>query len=292
MLRRLAHYLELAGPDDPLRAGTTWNIVPHVNPDGEERNRGWCEPEVRTLPPDARVDAARYLAGVVREAPGDDVEFGFPPPDRPDDPGPRPENRAAAGFLTEAAAADGPFDLHVSFHGMAFAGGPWFLIDAAWRDRAVPLMDTLRRQVHELGYALHDVQRHGDKGFHRIDRGFCTRPDSISMARHFEARNDLETAARFRLSSMEFVRALGGDPLTLVSELPLFILAGMGETIEPSDPVADDFRDRALPDLVAAAERGADDLEERLTRAGLTAMPVAEQMRLQLQFLEAGLRLV
>jgi len=291
MLRRLAAHLARVGPSDPLLTGASWNIVPHVNPDGEAENRSWCEPEVRDLPPDAGFDVARYLAGVIREPPGEDIEFGFPRPEVDPDDDVRPENRAVAGFLEKAASRSGPFHLHVSFHGMAYAGGPWFLIDAAWRDRAAPLMTTLARQVADLGYPLHDVERRGEKGFHRIARGFCTRPDSASMARHFQARNDPDTAAKFRPSSMEYVRSLGGDPLTLVSEMPLFILKGMGDAIEPADPVADDFRDRILPGLREAVENGDADLDRELEGAGLTAMPIVEQMRLQLLFLEAGLNL-
>jgi len=292
MLRRLAAYLARIGPSDPLLSNATWHVVPHVNPDGEAENRGWCEPEVRELPPEATFDVARYLGGVVREPPGDDIEFGFPRPDAGADAGARPENRAVAGFLEQAVARSGPFHLHVSFHGMAYAGGPWFLIDAAWQDRAAPLMATLTRQVSDLGYALHDVERHGDKGFHRIARGFCTRPDSVSMARYFRDRDDPETAAKFRPSSMEFVRSLGGDPLTLVSEMPLFVLKGMGEAIDPTDPIADAFQERILPGLRESVASGAADLDRALEDAGLTAMPIAEQMRLQLLFLEAGLNLV
>ena len=51
-------------------------------------------------------------------------------------------------------------------------------------------METLGRQVGELGYVLHDVERGGEKGFHRIDEGFTTRPDSRAMKAHFEAPFD------------------------------------------------------------------------------------------------------
>ena len=168
-------------------------------------------------------------------------------------------------------------------------GGPWFLLDAAWLDRTATFQEALSRQVEGMGYALHDVERHGEKGFHRVARGFCTRPDSVSMARYFLDRSDPETAARFRPSSMEFARSLGGDPLTLVSELPFFILKGMGDTIEPTDPVADRFLTVHLPAIRAAGEKEDTDVAARVHEAGLTPMPIAEQMRLQLLFLEAGL---
>ena len=38
MLRRLVSFLVARPADDPLLAAATWSIVPHVNPDGEERN--------------------------------------------------------------------------------------------------------------------------------------------------------------------------------------------------------------------------------------------------------------
>jgi len=292
MLRRLASHLMAVGETDPLKTSATWCIVPHANPDGEMRNRAWCEPEVRHPTPDAVVDPGRYLKGVVREGPGDDMEFGFPRPGPDPDHEARPENRAVADFLRASASVVGPFHLHVSFHGMAHAGGPWFLIDAAWQDRSRPLQERLSRNVEDMGYVLHDVQRNGEKGFHRIARGFCTRPDSGSMARFFLDRGDDETAARSRPSSMEFVRSLGGDTLTLVSEMPLFILAGAGETVEPTDPVAEQFKTQMLPDIQRAAQDKSPDLESLLKAAGLTPMSIEEQMRLQLLFLEAGLNLL
>ncbi|MCB1036733.1 MAG: peptidase, partial [Acidobacteria bacterium] len=81
------------------------------------------------------------------------------------------------------------------------------------------LRNKLTRTVSQMGFGLHDVDRKGEKGFHRIGPGFCTRPDSRAMAAFFIARGDAETAALFRPSSMELVRSLGGDPLTLVSEM-------------------------------------------------------------------------
>ena len=44
-----------------------------------------------------------------------------------------------------------------------------------------------------------DVDRGGEKGFSRIDRGFTTRPDSRAMAAYFLARDDPETAAKICL---------------------------------------------------------------------------------------------
>ena len=88
MLARLAGWLQAQVADHPLLTSVTWSIVPHVNPDGAARNAAWTEV---TEPlrdhlgePDLGYELNRYLAAVVRELPGDDIEFGFPhdPEDR------------------------------------------------------------------------------------------------------------------------------------------------------------------------------------------------------------------
>jgi hypothetical protein len=120
------------------------------------------------------------------------------------------------------------------------------------------------------------VDRGGEKGFRRIDEGFSTRPDSRSMIAWFEERGDPETAVKFRPSSMEYVRSLGGDPFTFVSEMPLFLRPlPDGDSGRPDDPVF-----RAWLERVAFGET-----------AGVRGMPLRDQMRLQLAFLEEALQL-
>ncbi len=281
MLRRLAAFLGALPVNAPLLSAVTWYVVPHVNPDGEARNAAWSE---TTLPAvdhlgqqDRAYDVVLYLRHAVRERPGDDIEFGFPRD--PDDTGARPENRAVAAFLAGGA----PFHLHASFHGMGFASGPWFLIEPAWIDRTAALRDALRRRVRTMGYRPFDVDRGGEKGFRRIDEGFTTRPDSRSMIAFFETRGDFETAAKFRPSSMEHVRSLGGDPLTMVSEMPLFLRPlEEGETGRPDDP-----RFRAFLDRTAA--KPSEEARAEAEREGVRGMPIRDQMRLQLAFLNAAL---
>lgn len=285
MLRRLAGFLAALPADHPLLTGFTWYVVPHVNPDGEAINRAWSDrpqPAVDSRgAPDRVYDLGLYLRHVVREPPGDDMEFGFPRGE--DDGGARPENRAVAAFLSEGA----PFVLHGSFHGMAFATGPWFLIERAWIDRTAGLRESLRRRVREMGYRVFDVDRGGEKGFSRIDEGFTTRPDSVAMRAYFLEREDPAMAERFRPSSMEYVRSLGGDPFTLVSEMPLFLRPlEEGESGRPDDP-----RFRAWLGRMAALG------DSELVRAeaegqGVRGMPLRDQMRLQLAFLEEALRVV
>ncbi len=281
MLRRLSAFLAVLPPDDPLLTGATWYLVPHVNPDGEARNAAWSE--TTRLAVDHRgaedrvYDLPLYLRHAVRERPGDDVEFGFP--HAVDDLEARPENRAVASFLAPGA----PFHLHGSFHGISFATGPWFLIEPAWIERTGRMRQALRERVRSLGYGLFDVDRGGEKGFRRIDEGFSTRPDSVSMRRFFEERGDPATAALFRPSSMEYVRSLGGDPLTLVSEMPLFLRPlEEGETGRPDDPLFHAWRERL--DFLTD--------DEAREGSGVRGMPVRDQMRLQLGFLEEALRAV
>lgn len=262
LLDRLVTCLaRLRTSEDPL-VRFSWWIVPHVNPDGEARNAAWTDPLAERLARgrDARADGAAYGAHVVRELPGDDVEFGFPRDG--DDTGARPETRALHAWWCARGA---PFDLHVSLHGMGVARGPWFLIEPAWRDRCATLIDTCRGEVARLGYVLHDDARTGDKGFERITEGFSTRPDSRAMAEFFERAGEPEMAARFRPSSMETIRALGGDPLTLVTEMPLFLAS-------------------SRPPGVTAAET--------VASGDVTPMPIPDQWHLQWTFIEAGIALV
>ena len=285
MLDRLAAWLDARRPDHPLIERYTWRLVPHVNPDGEARNAAWTRglgpPETWSRQRAAvGVDLASYLGQVVREKPGDDLEFGFPRSPRDEDA--RPEARAVADFLAEARS----YVLHASFHGMAFAAGPWFLLEGAWAGRTAALRSGLRQLVASRGYGVHDIDRGGDKGFTRIGRGFTTRPDSRAMAAHFEALGDAATASLFRPSSMEFVRSLGGEPLTLVSEMPLFLLppAAFPTNAPVPSPVVADLR--------AAALRGEQALEAAARAARLRPMPLRDQMLFQLAFLSAALLVV
>ena len=282
LLWRLCGWLDGLAPDHPMLARFEWWIVPHVNPDGEARNRAW---QARGL----GFELGEYLAHVVRELPGDDIEFGFPA--GADDAGGRPENRAARKWW---ASADGAFDLHVSLHGMGFSAGPWFLIDPHWIDRTVPLCARCADVVRDMGYRLHDVEREGEKGFVRIAPGFCTRPNHDAMRAHFLGLGDEATAGRFRPSSMEAVRSLGGDPLTLVTEMPLFITPGVGETLGPPDPVAVRWKSRidGWKAELAAGRTSPAEVTREGARLGIRPMPVEDQMKLQWTLVEAGLEAV
>lgn len=281
-LRHLVAYLGDRSGADSLVRDFAWWIVPHINPDGEAVNGPWYESE------DERFRIGTYLQQVRREAPGDDIEFGFP--FGAADAGARPENRRVFAWWSSDTH---PFAVHVSLHGMGFAAGPWFLIEPAWIDRTRPLRVRCATRARQFGYQLHDVERGGEKGFRRIDRGFCTRPDSREMRRYFEERGDSDTARKFRPSSMEAVRSLGGDPLTLVSEMPLFITPGVGVTLGPPDPVAEEWKDRVTIWRMRL-ENGVDPLtiDDEAESAGMIAMPLRDQMALQWELIVAGLEAV
>ncbi len=177
-------------------------IVPHINPDGEARNQNWI-----TKWPEAEA----YLLHAFREPPGRDLEFGFP--------NMRVENHCVSEFLRRHA----PFALHASLHGMGFAEGAMLLIERRWIDKTQTLREQFKGAVRAAGLRLHDHDRKGEKGFHYIEPGFWTTPEGAAMRKFFTSNNDPTTAKKFRDSSMEFVRSLG-DPLCLVTELPLFVI--------------------------------------------------------------------
>jgi hypothetical protein len=235
------------------------------------------------------MDLVRYLTHFNRELPGDDMEFGFPRDE--DDLEARPENRGIARWWKESGR---PFHLHVSLHGIAFAAGPWFLIEPAWTLRCDELKAACRRAVQEMGYRLHDVDRQGEKGFRRLEKGFCTRPDWRSMAQFFLDLRDESTAGQFRPSSMDAMRSLGGDPLTLVTEMPLFILPKVGENIGPPDPEALRWKERieGWKTAIIRGEKVEESIRREAAQHGLKVMPVRDQMQLQWTLIAAGAKQV
>jgi len=212
LLKKLVNFLTALPENHFLLKEFSWYIIPHNNPDAEKINQAWYTYE------DEKADLYKYLKFAQRELPGDDVEFGFPIESEFESL--RPENENAYQFWKSAKQA---FDLHVSLHGMKAAYGAWFLIDEDWVGSTQQLQNQCAAKTQELGYQLFDLNRFGEKGFKRINKGFCTRPSGKYMRAHFNDLNDAETAHKFHASSMESIRSLGGDCLTLVTEMPLFL---------------------------------------------------------------------
>lgn len=264
VLNALAHRNKMA----PWLRRFQFLIVPHTNPDGEARNRPWIE---------AWPDPKAYLQHAVREKPGRDLEFGFPSM--------RPENEHVSTFLRD----HGPFVLHASLHGMSAGEGAMLLINRPWTFRTQALRDAFRQAAAARGLRMHDHNRKGEKGFFWIEPGFQTTPRGDAMRTFFRAQNDPATARQFHDSSMEFVMGLGGDPLALVTELPLFLV----ENEDPTPGRPDQYlalRER-LTEVRARLDRG-EEVDDLLAPFDLRPVPLETAMHLQFRALELGLETV
>ncbi len=283
LLMKLVNYLQAQTDTHPLLKNYSWWIVPHGNPDGEAINKSWY-----TYKDDVS-DLAKYLKHVVRELPGKDVEFGYPIEGQIKSL--RPENEAVYNFWKRANVS---FDLHVSLHGMKSSYGAWYLIDESWIDRSEDLRELCVKKTHELGYHLYDLDRFGEKGFKRIAEGFCTRPDSKNMRNHFLNLNDHETAKLFHASSMESIRSLSDDCLTLVSEMPLFLIPKKERELVWPDPYLQNWNKQFLKwktELLSGTISEAE-LNNQAKELGVTPMSWKDQMKLQWNFICAGLQVV
>ena len=259
-----------AEPHSQWLADHTFFLVPHVNPDGAAMNEPWIE---------KWPDPVACLRHVVREPPGRDIEFGYPDL--------RPENQAVSAWLKE----NGPFHLHVSLHGMTLSEGGQLLIDRLWVDRTESLRHDYAAALTDAGLDLFDWDRDGEKGFEYLGPGFASTPRGTAMRVHFESANDPATAKLFRDSSMEYVRSLGGDPLSLVTELPLFIIRGRTEP--PADRVPTTFLKlrSMLPQWRQRASRD-EDVAKEMAPFDLSPLDVSTAVRLQALAIELGLKAI
>ncbi|WP_245846011.1 M14 family zinc carboxypeptidase [Longibacter salinarum] len=268
----------LENPDafEGLLEQFTFRIVPHTNPDGEARNRPWIE---------AWPDMQAYLRHVERDLPGRDLEFGFPSM--------RPENEAVASFLELHA----PFALHASLHGMSVSEGALLLINRPWAYRSEKLQKEYRKAAIDAGLRMHDHNRKGEKGFFWIAPGYQTTPRGEAMRSYFRSIGDPDMADRFHDSSMEMVMGWGGDPLCLVTELPLWVLVdGPAEEPPPTNPhrpmryeaFREQFADLRHQDLTQSDASPSDLLGD----FELEPLDPAVAMRLQLTVLSLALETV
>ncbi|MDH3711520.1 MAG: M14 family zinc carboxypeptidase [Cyclobacteriaceae bacterium] len=279
-LNHLVSYLSNLKSDAPLLREISWWIVPHVNPDGAETNSLWYHHN------DHQFDLVKNLKFSIRELPGDDVEFGFPL--TPNIPALRPENQAVYDFWKRTPAG---FDLHVSLHGMLTAYGPWFLLDKDFVAYSADMIHNCQQKVLQMGYQLHDVDRKGEKGFFRLAEGFGSRPDSKAMRDYFLALNDAQMASKFHASSMESIRSLGDNCLTLVTEMPLFIVPRISHNLEWPDQTlnswSQQFQHWKL--LLEKDQLTPSQLKREAAAKGLVAMPVQDQMYLQWFYIWSGI---
>lgn len=248
----------------------TFVIIPQINPDGEAKNQDWIK---------AWPDVESYLRHVFREPPGRDLEFGFPEM--------RVENRCVARFLRRQA----PFHLHMSLHGMGIADGAMLLIEKHWIPQSKWLRGEYSKILTVAGLQLHDHDRRGEKGFQYIGPGFTTTPEGQAMQAYFRSIGDEQTARQFHLSSMEYVRSLGGDPLCLVTELPLFYIQMPVSQPEPGVPGAYREFKKTLPQLREKLARG-ETIQKDLQRFQITHLPLDLLANLQFQALRLGLKTI
>ena len=243
-------------------------VVPHTNPDGEAQNRSWI---------DAWPEYEAYVQNVVRELPGRDLEFGFPEM--------RVENRVVADFLQRHA----PFALHASLHGMAAGEGAALLINRPWTFRTQSLRDAFVDAAGREGLRMHDHNRKGEKGFFWIEPGFQTTPRGDAMRTYFRAEGDDAMAKQFHDSSMEYVMSLGGDPLCLVTELPLFVV----ENEDPTPGVPDQYLElrRRLPTIKKHLAAG-ESIQDLVEPFSLQPLQLKSALRLQFRALQLGLEAV
>ena len=249
----------------------TFIIIPHINPDGEQKNWSW----IKQWP-----DAGAYIKHAFREEPGEDLEFGYPDM--------RIENRAVSSFLEQFS----PYRLYINFHGMGFAEGIMLLIERGWIDDTEILREQFRHLAADNELPLHDHDRKGEKGFRYIGPGFTTTPEGRAMQQHFRQKGEDETASKFHLSSMEFVQELGGHPLCLVTELPLFLISSLNIN----------NAEKGIPKTYLAFKEKLPELRRRLMNYepiqpitknfDITPIPLSTAVRIQLQIIKSALHTV
>ena len=275
-----AHPDEPAGPVAAIELLRQWSlqalaqqvqlaVVPLMDVDGVVAQRDWLTPW------DGAIDLQRYLQHRQRRLPGADREFAWP--GAPWGGTVLPECAAAAAFLDEC----GPAIAHCSLHGMFMAHGPWFLLDRpALADGQ--LWQDCRDIAAAIDLPLHEFHRHGDKGFRRSGRGFCTTPSGAHMRRTFLALNDWDTAAGFGYGSMDSARARAQrhgapPPLTGISEFPLI-----------ATPAGCDAA--AIKERFTAVATGAESVVACYAATGCSPVPLHDQVRGMIAMVKAVVR--
>lgn len=278
LLNKLVNYLCSCDDDHWMLRLYTWYIIPDANPDAHRKNLSWWSNASDYC------DFWKYLTMVTREKLGDDVEFGFPV--KVGAEGIRRENTVIADWWL---SQDVSFDLHASLHGMGFAAGPWFLLGDNWVEESSLLRDKCCSAVKSMGYRPHDVERHGEKGFYRIGKGFSTCPSSQGIRDFFTAVGDFETAEKCFANSMEFMRMINSKCLTLVTEMPLFLLPDVGIEIGPPDKASEAWKLRMNEWLSRDDYRS---VMSEVNDHGLRPMSIKDQMSLQWYYICASLMLL
>ena len=246
-------------------------LIPHLNPDGDAANASW----ITRWP-----EPAPFLAGMKRELPGRDIEFGYP--------GMRPENRSATAFWER----EEPVHIHFSLHGMQFSEGFLLLINDEWEERSRSWRKAFAGTMHKEGLHPHDHDRGGEKGFNYMGPGFTSTPKGTAMREYFFGRGDAETASLFHSSSMEYHIGRGRETgrstetLCMVTEFPLFLMKTSPQDGVPEHYLALKKEWTRLKESWSRLDEGARDPEpgqvRRLaSRYDIRPIPLGKAMRLQ-----------
>ena len=108
------------------------------------------------------------------------------------------------------------------------------------------------------------------------------------MRAHFLVLGDSETAEKFHDSSMEFVRSLGGDPLCLVTELPLFLINRVPDDEPEGVPETYLRFKQVLPQAKLAASNGRP-TGPFLDEFDLSPVSVPLSMKMQMEVIDIAL---
>jgi hypothetical protein len=242
-----------------LKERYSFTIIPHVNLDGEGINAQWIQ----------NCSARESLLNKpMRELPGRDMEFAYP------------NRRRETTAVTEYLKGCGPMDLYLNLHGMLLSEGALLLM-AHHDKRYKNIKERFGERAGDLHWKLHDHDRKGDKGFDYFGAGFTSTPRGQAMREHFLAKGDPAMADKFGQSSMEFVQSLGGDPMMLVSEIPLFRMSKFHHNVEgvPQD----------LLDYKAKMMDNEADLSEAMEHWGIESVSLENGMAWHLLIIEAAL---
>lgn len=268
MVKCFLAWLKQSASGNELLKKWTFYIIPQMNPDGALRNKSWTE-----LP----LSLMMYLEKSKRDLPSEDLEFGFPGSNSSNNI--HPENKAAAEFL----GPHGPFHAHFSLHNLIVGGGAWFLIDKKHSNDSFQLQAKLKGIAEKLNVPLYDIDRKGEKGFVRLSAGFSTTPSSAELRKYYQEHSHPDWAENTHLSSMDFIENLGGEPLSLVSEIPMFYSLKIRSVKTPEELKLKHFFQSELLKCAKALQAGDRELYERIMLEW-NIQPISFKDQIRIQF--------
>lgn len=267
MIKCFLAWLKQSSSGNELLKKWTFYIIPQMNPDGALRNKNWT-----TLPLSLKL----FLEKSDRDLPGEDLEFGFP--ESTENTNIRPENKAAIDFL----GGHGSYHAHFSLHNLSIGGGVWFLIGKNHSGDCFQLQAKLKGISEKFNVPLYDIDRKGEKGFFRLSAGFSTTPSSILIKKYLADHNHLDWSEKIHSSSMEFIENLGGEPLTLVSEIPYFLCPKLKSIKTEDEQKLKQFLQNELQRSAIELKEGSQDLYNNIMEIwDIQPIPFNDQIRLQ-----------